>query len=261
MIQRMVLVLGSAFALCGAAALADDALPKPLASLHDKGYQIEKHFDAGHGLTGWVVTRSGQSNIVYTTNDGEVLISGNLMDSQGHNLTAGFAKEYIAHVDLKPIFGELAKASYITEGGAGAPRRVIYVIFDPNCPYCSIAWRALRPYLANGVEVRWVPVAYLQDDSAARVAAILGAKDPVASLGINESQFDTQKHLGGVAPSATVPESVKELLKRNDGIMQRLGSTATPTFVWSDNHDQIQSQIGLPDPTKMLEIVGIANPG
>lgn len=255
--QLAVLTLAATLSSGVVPSFADDAVPKALAPITGGGYTIGRHFDAGHGLTGWVISRGGQSNIVFTTGDGDAVIMGSVIDTAGHNLSSTFASQYIVKTDLKPVYADLEKTTYITERGTGPAKRIVYIVFDPNCPYCSIAWKTLRPHLAEGLEVRWVPVAYLQADSGTKVAALLGAKDPAAALEANEQGFNVQTHEGGIVPASTIPSSVAAALKQNDDIMSRLGSSATPTFVWMDANHTIQSQVGLPEPLRMLEIVGI----
>jgi thiol:disulfide interchange protein DsbG len=257
---RLAIALGVMWGAMLVSPARADTIPKSLEPLRAAGYQIGKHFDAGHGLTGWVVTYSGQTKILFTTADGEGLISGSLFDAEGHNLSAGFGSQYIVKTDLKPVYADLAKSSFVAEHGPGAVQRIIYVLFDPNCPYCSVAWKALRPYIGAGLEVRWVPVAYLQSDSAPKAAAILGAKDPLAALKSNEESFDAKAHEGGIPAAASVPDAVAGVLKHNEELMGRLGSSATPTFVWIGADKEIQTQAGLPPPLKMLEIVGLASP-
>lgn len=261
MMRRFAFCLGLLCALAAQAASVPDKLPKPIQTLVDAGYTVGKRFDAGHGLTGWVLSRQGHSTIVYSTADQQVIISGNVIDATGQNLTAQFANQYIPKPDLKPIYDDLAKATFIDERPGDTPRRVIYILFDPNCPYCSVAWQSLRSHVATGIEARWLPVAYLQANSANRAAAILGAKDPVAALATNESGFNAQTHEGGIEPAASVSDAVSQVLKTNDDLLKRLGSSATPTFVWLDSHNEIQIYVGLPPPLKMLEIVGVAVPG
>src|SRR5208282_2086159 len=171
MMKRIAVCTGLLCALaCQAAPPADKApdkavekasdktaekLPKPIQTLVDAGYLVAKRFDAGHGLTGWVVARQGHSAIVFTTADQQLLISGNLVDASGQNLTMQFANEYIPKPDLKPVYDDLAKATFIDERPADTPRRIVYIVFDPNCPYCSVAWQSLRSHVATGVEARW----------------------------------------------------------------------------------------------------------
>lgn len=110
------------------------------------------------------------------------------------------------------------------------PQAVIQVFFDPDCPFCRALWQDLRPYVAQGLQVRWIPVAFLHVDSPGRVAALLAANDPVAALAYNMRYYDTHSRQGGIRP---VPVSAARAatLKANDRLWQTLGS-ATPTILY-----------------------------
>src|SRR5271170_5660385 len=172
-IVRLAAAVSFAILALPAALAADGSAPPSLQRLTQTGYKVIRSFDAGHGLTGWVVAREGQFHVVYTTGDGQTLLIGNLFDSAGKDLTAAFTDQYVPHKDLVPIYDALSRATYVSEGHAKGASRVIYIIFDPNCPFCSVAWKALRPYVSGNVEIRWVPVAFLKPSSAGKVATIL----------------------------------------------------------------------------------------
>ncbi len=241
-------------------AAADEPSSAAMVFLKAKGYSIGRHFDAGHGLTGWVVIRAGNPNVVYTTADGQVALIGALVDDKGTNLTAGFIEQYGANPALPAAYDDLGHSQYVSIKPRGPTKKVIYVIFDPNCPYCSVAYRAFRQHGDSGTEFRWVPVAYLRPDSAGRAAALLDAPDPVKALEDNETKFDEASHQGGIAPSASVSSAVSSQLERNDKIMQRIGSNATPTILWKDDAGRVHDYEGLPPPDMLAEIMGIAAP-
>src|SRR5262249_40863350 len=77
--------------------------------------------------------------------------------------------------DLSALYATLEKADAVAEG-AKQPKRVLYVFWDANCYYCNLTWKALQHYEKAGLQVRWVPVAYQKDNSAALAAAVMGAK-------------------------------------------------------------------------------------
>jgi thiol:disulfide interchange protein DsbG len=239
---------------------ANDPQAAVVTFLQSKGYQIGQHFDAGHGLTGWIVSKAGSPNVIYTTNDGEVALIGALIDTSGKNLSADYIERYGANPALPKAVEDLNSSHYIAMKPTGATQRVIYVVFDPNCPYCSIAYKAFKQHAANGIEYRWVPVAYLRPDSAGRAAALLGAPDPAKALEQNEIGFKESEHAGGLAPLSSVPKSVTDELARNDAIMQRIGSSATPTLVWKDDAGHFHDYQGLPPPEMLASILGIAVP-
>lgn len=92
------------------------------------------------------------------------------------------------------VWASVLHARGVTVGGqrGAAPR--VQVVFDPNCPYCALLYQFMQAEHPN-VTVRWVPIAYLTRDSAARAGAILASSDPVASL----NQDFTHYAFNGVA--------------------------------------------------------------
>src|SRR5690554_3058667 len=71
------------------------ALPEPIQHLKNKGLDIVRKFPVDASLTGWVVNYEGSDMIVYTTNNGEFLINGVLLDAQGNDLTENHQKNWI----------------------------------------------------------------------------------------------------------------------------------------------------------------------
>ena len=244
-----------------AAAQGSEDVPPPLKNMVEAGFKIQRHFDAGHGLTGWVLSKNlNVIHIVYTTADRQVMLIGDLVDEHGANLTEKSTSTFSAHPELEPLYAQLEKSTFIETGEHDHPRRTVYLIFDANCPFCSAAYQSLKTYNNSGLRVRWVPVAYLRPDSQARAAAILEASDPAAALKSNEEGFDKTKHTGGMAPlDHPTPKSVAALAANND-LMDKLKITATPGWIYRDDEGQIQRQIGLPEPMMMLQIMGVPHP-
>jgi thiol:disulfide interchange protein DsbG len=101
--------------------------------------------------------------------------------------------------DFSALFATLEKADAVVEGAA-QPKRVLYAFWDANCYYCNLTWKALQPYEKAGLQVRWVPVAYQKDNSAALAAAVMGARDRVAALRENETRYRPKSYDGGIGP-------------------------------------------------------------
>ncbi len=79
------------------------------------------------------------------------------------------------------VFGFLAKLAAV-EDKAGKPEgtQPVYVFFDPRCPYCHAAYKALQ----GKVAVRWIPVIVLgnPEDGRALARGVLAANNPVEAL-------------------------------------------------------------------------------
>src|SRR5206468_3651593 len=110
-------------------------------------------------------------------------------DTQGH--------------EYQSLFAQLEKTDVVLEGRKNA-QSILYVFFDANCFYCHLTWKALQPYEAVGLQVRWVPVAYQQPSSVGRAAAIMEAPDRVSALRANEVGYNSAQFDGGIEPLAKV---------------------------------------------------------
>ena len=75
------------------------------------------------------------------------------------------------------VFGHLAKLAAV-EDRAGKPEGgpTVYIFFDPRCPYCHAAFKALQ----SKVAARWIPVVVLgnPEDGRALARGILAANRP-----------------------------------------------------------------------------------
>jgi thiol:disulfide interchange protein DsbG len=109
--------------------------------------------DALSGLIGYAARLEGKPLALYLTADGEHVIVGSMLDAQGNNLTLTQLKRHLPEPEFGQAWPLLQKATWIREGGVSA-KRVIYVLTDPDCPYCHAFWRASHGYLGADVQVR-----------------------------------------------------------------------------------------------------------
>ncbi len=231
--------------------------PPPVRMAVAAGMQVVRNFPAVSGLKGWVLSRDGHYTVAFTTPDGKTMIIGMLVDNTGANLTAGYGDKYIPKPDYAALFPRLDSTGYIAEGATRHPKSVLYVFFDPNCIFCHLTWKALQPYEKVGLQVRWVPVAFLKPTSMGRAAAIMEAKNPAAVLRDNESGFITATEDGGVKPLAKPAQASLSRLNSNGQLMNSFGSTGTPTLVWKDKAGKVQSRDGLPKLSELPAITGL----
>ncbi len=102
----------------------------------------------------------------------------------------------------------LAKLEGVLDVPEGTPEgRIATIFFDPRCPYCHAAFKAMH----GKVAARWVPVAVLgEPEVGAKMAAIiLSAPDRVAAL--------TAAFVGQNAPTSEGnPEMVKKVTENRD---------------------------------------------
>ena len=158
--------------------------------------------------------------------------------------------------DAGALFAKVESADAVVEGPASA-RHVLYVFFDANCFYCHLTWKALQPYEAAGLQVRWIPVAYQQPSSVGRAAAIMRAPDRAAAMRLNETGYDASKYDGAITPSADVPQSLVAQLEANTALMRALGAPGTPLVVWKTPDGAPHYKIGVPRLSELPAMTGL----
>lgn len=229
----------------------DGGRPPVLDALQGQGLEIVEEFDAGAGLRGFAGVAGQRPIAVYVTGSGEAIV-GTRVDANGEEVDAGRLQELVAKPMGEKTWTQLESAQWVRDGREDAPR-VIYAFSDPNCPYCNRFWQAARPWVDAGkVQIRHVLVGVIKEDSANKVAAILGDADPGAALARNERAYAQ----GGIPPAATVPADVRRVLDANQMLMMELGFGGTPALVFRDADDTVQRRGGMPQGGDLDVVMG-----
>ncbi len=231
---------------------AEQPLPPALKGLQQQGVKVVKQFDAPDGLRGFIVTADGQAHAVYVTADGQHLLLGVLIDADGHNLTEDHLDKYAPKPDFTQAWQALQNARWVAEG-AKDPKRVVYVMADPHCPYCHAFWLASQPYEKVGLQVRWIWVSYLRPDGMAKAAAILDAKDPVAAMERHERQF----RQGGIEAAQNPKPETLAAVRANTELMQTLNVNGTPAVFFKDGDGKVQMIQGMPKLRVLPQVFGL----
>lgn len=231
-------------------------LPEPIQHLKNKGLDIVREFHVGASITGWVVSYEGNDTIVYTTTDGEFLINGVLLDAQGNDLTEEHQKSWLP----KPNWEDLATSYFITEKNrvenqADLPKSTIYMFFDANCPFCHLSWLALQPYRDAGLEVRWIPVAYLKPDSRDKAAALLSASPNQQAKRLEESMQTFGENPSDMGKAADDKDKMQ--LQANMSLMQAFGINGTPGWVWLNEAGDLQTHSGMLRLPRLPSVTGL----
>lgn len=151
------------------------------------------------------------------------------------------AMERLAGSMLKDI----GSTTWISEGKGP---HIMYVFFDPNCPFCHKLYVNTRAWVKQGkVELRWVPVGILATTSAGKAAAILGAKDPRKAFYYNEDHYAR----GGAIEEDIPSSAVEKKLKANEALLARTGFGAVPIILFRGNDNTPILIQGSPPPKKL----------
>jgi thiol:disulfide interchange protein DsbG len=162
-------------------------------------------------------------------------------DNNGH--MAAVAKEMMAGIH---------KATWIEEGKSA---HVIYVFFDPNCPYCHRIYVNTRDLVKqNAIQIRWVPGGVLTATSYGKALALLDATDPLKAFYHDENNFSGEDG-GAVDEALDGTDSTKKALKENAKLLRLTGFDAVPSILFLTNEGQPYLIQGSPPADKLKAIL------
>ena len=149
----------------------------------------------------------------------------------------------------------LQEATWFAEGAA-KPKHVLYAVVDPNCPFCHELWQSAQPLYGAGVQMRYVLVGILADNSAAKAAAILEAVNPAVAWDWNETHWqqlpgDTG---GGIRPLSHPNRRSLAAIQRNEALAHDLGIQGTPAIIYMDKQGRLHVVQSTPDTAALRRI-------
>jgi len=176
-----------------------------------------------------------------------LITAGNLTAAAAENPSKAEARQKAAAAMLANI----QQATWIRDGKSA---HVMYVFFDPNCPYCHKVYEMLRPQVQRGeVELRWVVIGKLMATSIGKAAAMLEAKDPTEALHRNERGFSQETgSFGGIEEEPAPREETLRRLNANHALLNRSGFDAVPALLFRTKEGKTDIIRGAP-PAAFLE--------
>lgn len=255
-VTRIPLVTFIAAMAISAHAVAATPVPRVLDQAVKAGAKVTRQFPAGSGLTGWVLSHDGRHSIVYTSADNKTLIAGMLIDQDGNNLSRAHEQQYVPQPDFSAAYGRLEKSAFVMEGRAKDPVSVVYAFVDANCPFCHHLWRAVQPYEAAGLQVRWIPVATLGPTSMPKALAVLSAKDKTAAFRQMEAAHGKPWD-GAARYSERSHPAIAAAIRANGELMEQFGIGGTPGVIWRDKQGKVHVKAGMPRLSELPAITGL----
>lgn len=158
--------------------------------------------------------------------------------------------------EVAASFSELGQAAHVMEGASKSPKSILYIFVDANCPFCHLTWKALQPYEATGLQVRWIPVALLRPSSLPKAIDILSASNTAAAFRETEVSFGKQWPLSSHL-SASDKAKVAARIRKNGELMAAFGLSATPGIVWKDSAGYIKVKVGMPHLREIPQMTGL----
>lgn len=234
-------------------------LPKPIATMQQRGVlRVVKRFSAPAGLTGYVLNQGGRYMVVYAR--GGYVLTGALVDPDGHNLSAQYYAQYVPKPDYLKAIGHLEHDGALITLSKNAAAPVLYAFEDPNCIFCYRFNKEIFPLIDQGkVQLKIALVAFLKADSLARATAILAAKDPRAAMRENEDKYVASGEEGGYPAPAKPEQKFVTAVQANNTTMREAGFSGTPAILYRVKNGQWNGLGGMPDMDGLKKIIdGVA---
>jgi thiol:disulfide interchange protein DsbG len=237
-----------------------DNMPTSIKIAQQNGIKVIKHFTVDSGLDGWLVKNKKGYNIWFSDKVGYVFV-GAYLDPAGNNLTAKYLEELAPKPDYN---GTLARSTYVSTSPDSPSKRPMYVFYEPHCGYCSAFHAAVQPYIDNGAEVRWIPVAFLRPQakdgkpsSYELVAKILKSSDPLAIIDAHENSKSTNGGAGGLLEGTPADAEIFKIAEENSSVMNELGFSGTPAIAYVDAKGETKLIKGFPKLAQLPTLFGM----
>ena len=175
------------------------------------------------------------------------ITTGNFTAAAAENPSKAEARQKAA----ASMLADINQATWIRDGKSA---HVMYVFFDPNCPYCHKVYEMLRPQVQRGeVELRWVVIGKLMTTSTGKAAAMLEANDPTEAFYRNERGFSQETgSFGGIEEEPAPREETLRRLNANHALLNRSGFDAVPALLFRTKDGKADIIRGAP-PAAFLE--------
>lgn len=237
-----------------------EALPRPplLDKMLKEGVSLVGSFPAGDQLRGWVIESDGRRNIVYSSPNNAMLIAGALLGPNGENFSVEHMEEWKAagygESGAEPEnAGDWASLEDSSWFETGEGENVVYALYEPHCGYCANLVGMSRDV---NLRFRWIPVAFLAQDSLSIAGHFLEAESPSKALfdwTAARSTGRTQLYTKDIAPIS--PESMAKI-ESNVSVMRDFNIQGTPALIFLNDKGEAQVVRGQPSAQMLDALAG-----
>lgn len=156
------------------------------------------------------------------------------------------------------LLAAIGSAHWVQEGTGP---RVVYIFFDPNCPFSHKLFLATRSEVGKGgLQLRWIPVGQLEASSPGKAAAILAAADPLAAFHKNENDWDFgDSPAGGIRPLAHPDPRITVQLQANAALMRQADLHTFPVMLYRGAKGRARLIVGLLPVDALATVLGSAD--
>jgi len=236
-------------------------VPRIVGKILTPGEQVMGKISAPGNLTAWIIHHEADPRamaVVYTSEDHRIMIHGRLFEEHADSLIE-HTEQYLARlapvINLDAQWERITGSHWLADGTDDArATRIVYGFFDANCVYCHFARLAMEPYMKQGLQVRWIPVAVIGESSGRKAAALFAAQDVGAAMAAGHAKWDE----GGFEQARDVSQEIQGKLDQNAALMRALGVQGTPAFFYQDAQGRVQSVLGMPSLAMVATLAGMA---
>ena len=150
-----------------------------------------------------------------------------------------------SNIDVAALMEGFTTSVWFQVGAADAP--VLYMVVDPQCPFCHAAWAKLKPLVfARKLNVRVVMIAGIKgSDPLAR--SILTRDNPSTAWLDGEGSIEGVPVRQGPLPGSPNFDRAGRMLQVNANFVNRFNINRTPFMAYVADDGALYSSIGLPD--------------
>lgn len=245
------ILIASAIALTSISQPAlSSKLPTLLTDMETKGYF--KIIDTTpvnevKGVTAVMVQDNSQGEFhVYWVDDTQQMIfTGDMVTAGGKNLTSNYRNKLIP--SQAETFNQVFEKGLVL-GNKPSDRNTdnaLFLFYEPFCGYCHKLHKSLKPLIDKGLNVQYIPVAFLRPNSADVIASVAAEKDITKAVYMADARIlDT---------NVKADPELRAKIEYNGFVMRSMGISGTPGIVYRDSNDKVVVARGLSD-NKMNEV-------
>lgn len=155
------------------------------------------------------------------------------------------AEKYVSGFDRGAVERALREVPWFQVGVKEAP--ALYMVVDPQCPFCHAAWQRLQPYVyGKKLQLRIIMIAGLKG-SMPQALSILSRQNPGEAWLTGEGSVDNFTVAPPPQPDSQEYQIAQKYLDMNAGFVRTFGITSTPTLMYLGKDERLYSSIGLPE--------------
>lgn len=234
------------------------------------------------GLSAVTYKINGQQGLAWVDTAHGLVFLGTVLNSEGRNLASGLiAMQAMASgstsnegaavqsADGSPpvalpqgvdrqaaaVLNAMRNAVTISSGEKGGVMSPVWIFADPDSARTAKFFQKNKALL-KGARFKWIPVAYEDTNSMARVATILTQLSPLRALEQNFANFNFQGKQGGAEPSGAVATSMASISIKNTQMLSQVATLETPTVLFCDKSGAPHVMVDPPDFGALLQMTG-----